>query len=68
MAFDASAIVTFPGLDALPIFPIVDGAFQRELRIFDLKSHARLELWGTWKDGPADYYGEGHLTPAEFLS
>lgn len=68
VAFDASAIVTFPGLDALPIFPIVDGAFQRELRIFDLKPHARLELWGTWKDGPADYYGEGHLTPAEFLS
>ena len=68
VAFDVSALVTFPGLDALPMFPIVDGAFQRELHIFDLKPMERLELWGTWKDGPADYYGEGHISPAEFLN
>lgn len=68
MAFDVSGLVTFPGLDALPMFPVVDGAFQRELRIFDLKPNQRMELWGTWKKGPADYFGDGHLTPPQFLA
>lgn len=67
VAFDVRAVVTFPGLDALPMFPMHNGAFQRELRIFDLKPRERLELWGTWKEGPPDYFGDGHVTPAEFL-
>jgi hypothetical protein len=67
VAFDVSAIVTFPGLNALPMFPIVNGAFQRELRFFDLKPKERIELWGTWKEGSADYFGNGHITPSEFI-
>lgn len=68
MAYDLTAIVVFPGLDALPMFPIDDGAFQRDQRIFDLKPKERIELWGTWKEGSPDYFGDGHLSLSQFLN
>ena len=62
IAFNVSAFVTFPGLDALPMTPM-EGETGR---VFDLRPKEKLELWGTWNED-TDYYSKDHLLPSEFL-
>lgn len=66
VAYDVSALVTFPGLDALPMFPLIDGAISREHRFFDLRPKQRIELIGIWSSDPS-YYSDEHLPVSEFL-
>lgn len=66
IAYDVSALVIFPGLDALPMFPIIDGVISPEHRFFDLRPKQRLELIGAWSHDPS-YYSDEHLSMTEFL-
>lgn len=67
VAYDVSALVTFPGLDALPMFPIVDGAISPQHRFFDLRPKQRIELVGTWSETETSYYSDEHLSITDFV-